>query len=208
MAVDIYLLLYDQNGNLVKGECQDVVFKNAIEINKLDFIGVAHNIEETIRDSEVQRQRRDRELSRAEEIIPTNWFQDDVVPIDSFEFTVVKSVDYASPALYLFFCQERLKLKSSQSSLPFQKAQVYFCIQGQPRTAGASMSSVSMLAMEFQRLHVKQYGLYMDSETGVPDETVTFIFETYTMAYAPQQADGSLGTPRTLGYDFVNETTL
>src|SRR5262249_10199484 len=127
--------------------------------------------------------------------------------LDSFTFSIEKQLDKSSPMLFLNYCQSMTK---RSEGAPFKKATVYICLPGIERTGKTKdqKEDVAWVIAEFTKLSINQYGIRLDTETNIPDENITFFFETYKITYRPQLKTGQLEKPRTLGFDFRTQNPL
>jgi type VI protein secretion system component Hcp len=178
MAVDAFLILEG-----VEGESTDAVFKGSIEIAKFNFDAVS-GVEEHVRDSNAEGRR-------------TKVLQKE--GLDSFTFSIEKEMDKTSPKLFLNYCESM-----SKHGAPFKKATVYLCLAGVEREKGKQKEDVAWVTIEFTTLSVSHYGIRLDTELNIPDEDITFRFETYKITYRPQLESGRLDVARSpLGFAFI-----
>jgi type VI protein secretion system component Hcp len=178
MAVDAFLILED-----IEGESLDAVFKGSIEIAKFNFDAVS-GVEEHVRSPETAQARRGAVQLEG---------------LDSFTFSIEKEMDKTSPKLFLNYCQSMGKGKGA----PFKTATVYLCLAGVERKKGKNKEDVAWVTIEFTTLSVSQYGIRLDTEMNIPDENITFRFETYKITYRPQLESGGLDKARpALGFNF------
>jgi type VI protein secretion system component Hcp len=189
MAVDAFLILQDKDGKPIKGECTDAVFAGSIEIGKFNFDAIS-GVEKHVRDSgALARKLEVRSMAGGEEAL------------DSFTFSIEKQMDDASPMLFLNYCQSMTK---RSEGAPFKQATVYICLPGIERKG--KKEDVAWVILEFTKLSVHQYGIRLDTELNIPDENITFFFETYKITYRPHTKTGQLEKARTLGFDFRMQT--
>jgi type VI protein secretion system component Hcp len=191
MAVDAFLILEDKDGTPIVGESTDAVFEGSIEIGKFNFDAIS-GVEKHVRDSgALARKLEVRSMAGGEE------------SLDSFTFSIEKQLDKASPMLFLNYCQSMSK---RSEGAPFKKATVYICLPGLERKG--KKEDVAWVIIELTKLSINQYGIRLDTELNIPDENITFYFETYKITYRPQTSTGQLAKPRTLGFDFRTQNAL
>ena len=66
---------------------------------------------------------------------------------------------------------------------------------------------ISAMVLEFTNLYVKDYGLKLDADLNIPQESVDFAFESYTMAFNQQTIQGTLKKGSPLGFNFITNKT-
>jgi type VI protein secretion system component Hcp len=193
MAVDAFLILKDKDGKAIEGECTDAVFAGSIEIAKFNFDAIS-GVEKHVRDSEALKYKAEVRAMAGQE------------SLDSFTFSIEKQMDRSSPKLFLNYCQS---LGKRSEGAPFKEATVYLCIAGLERQGKKEeKEEVAWVMIEFTKLAINQYGIRLDTELNVPDENITFFFETYKITYRRQLQTGQLDTRRSLGFDFRTQDAL
>jgi type VI protein secretion system component Hcp len=214
MAVECYLYLEDDQGEQIKGECTDSVFKECIEIFKFDFDAVSQVDPAKMLGEDATPIPKGKLMAKGEKngeglsgdvmrssTTAIQEARDEQTGRDSFTFSVDKTVDAASPSLFQSYC----KGTSRQEQDPaFKTAIVYVLVGGMKRDPKAKREQLCILVLEFSNLHITQYQVkYAD---GLADEKLTFYFDSYLMTYKWQETTGGTGKHPPLGYDFVGST--
>jgi type VI protein secretion system component Hcp len=201
------LYIEDDHGEQIKGESQDLVFKECIELVKFDFDAISDVDTTELFNEETQEWRKN---MFADDFfggggsfgaIAMNMGDEEATARDSFTFSVSKLYDKASPALFLNYCQAT---RRNRAAVPFKYAAVYIRLAGVASDPDKDWEEQSYIVMEFENLHVTKYSIKHEQETNIPDEDLTFYFESYVMKYRKQEAEGHMGSDLVQkGFDFL-----
>ncbi|OAI49782.1 hypothetical protein AYO44_06180 [Planctomycetaceae bacterium SCGC AG-212-F19] len=208
MAVDCFFYLEDDRGEQVQGESSDLVFKDCIELTKFDFDAISDVERKDLDNEEMQEWRKNMFTDDgffggggSFGAVAMNMGDEEATARDSFTFSVSKMYDKSSPALFLNYCQAT---RRNRAAVPFKTGSIYLRLPGTPRDPDKDWDNQAFLVMEFENLHVTKYQIKHDSESNIPDESITFYFESYVMKYRRQETEGHLATDLVQkGFDFL-----
>ena len=115
---------------------------------------------------------------------------------DDYRFQITKDVEKATPALaQAYFSNSFKPLRQMYNS--FDEATISF------RKLGAHHDHpMAFFALTFRAVFIVGYELQTQG-VEPPEETIDFCFQTCEMSYRPQLHDGSLGTAKVKGWNFV-----
>lgn len=210
MAVDAFLYLEDDQSKQVEGESTDQIFAGYIEIFKFSFDAVSDVQTSDLYDEAMQSYRRDMFSASgsdgetgADFGALCNLFDEvtaDQTAKDSYTFSVEKQMDCSSPLLFKNFCMATARDKDAPA---FNKAIVYLLIGGMERDPDKQPEDHAYIMFEFENLYVTKYELKHDSDLNIPDEKISFYFDSYVMTYRQQKSGGEMSpSPVAKGFDF------
>jgi type VI protein secretion system component Hcp len=194
MAIDGFLELFKESGETVEGEAQDAVFANMIELNTFTM-DATRDMKESDSDTELPEE--DNRLVLGDGLTLNLSSDRDNMSnsapgssvSESFTVEITKEVDLATTELFSNYCYARAK-----QAMPYEKAVFYFRIAGIGKSAGKEPEDVAFLIIEFTKPYVYSYKQDTRS-TSIPEETVGFYFQSFTMKYKPQTTTGKLAEP-------------
>lgn len=211
MAVDCFLYLEDDQGEPIVGESSDIVFKDCIELTKFGFDAISDVERKDLDDEQMQEFRRTMFTDDGFGGGGGSFFamgmsmgDEEATARDSFTFSISKLYDKSSPALFLNYCQAA---RVPRNVVPFKSATIYLRLSGVAIDPNKEWEDHAFMIMEFGNLYVTKYGIKHEAETNIPDEDITFFFESYVMKYRRQETEGNLASDLVQkGFDFLSLT--
>jgi type VI protein secretion system component Hcp len=178
MAIDAFLELCAPGGAAVPGESTDDKFKKKIALRSVSFYSNIAGSKKKKKDGE-DGDEDDDEDDDEPKPSKSSKSTESKRPLEFF-LKITKEVDASSPTLF----QEYARKAKVDEALPFDSAKVSL-----RKTQGKTQ--FVFLVLKMTKLFVTSYSIEADDDDKLAKETVTFCFESCTLAYAPQKAAGA-----------------